>query len=147
MNIEIENFHDRVRACLHTDSSTISDAVINYPEYSDYAEKTVKSIVTDWESLTGDDLTLFESCVIWQTAIFLWPLASGANIKVDQTTHAKQEYFQSDYKMILQSLKDRLYESFALLSEEYAVAEIFPIFTVSNPEKRRFVQLNGGGAL
>lgn len=144
---EIMNFYDRVRSCLNTTSDVISDDVIAYPEYSGYAEVVVKGRVKDWEELTEGNKAMFESCVVFQTAIYLYPQISQFFIKTEQTTHAKREYRESNIDMLIISLKDRLDEMISELSSNNSSSSGLTFFTVSNQDKRRYTLPCGGDAI
>lgn len=112
------NFYDRVRAILNIDESALSNEIIDYPEFSKQAEMMVKDKIKDWESFQSESLELlsFESAIIYQTAILLYPQVRIEN-KVEQTTNAKIERFEPENRM--NELKDMLDFYYSKLIVDY----------------------------
>lgn len=72
---DIENFYDRVRSCLSTDITSISDAEIDYPENAPTAERRIKARITNWQELEDDKTELFYSCIVYMTCYALCSIA------------------------------------------------------------------------
>lgn len=133
------DFSSRVCMLLSTDSSIFTAEMIESFDFRGTAEMLVRKAVPDYEDiLSGDDESrkkLLESCIVVQTAILLAPNVKKEQIKIQQTTHAKVEYFDSSaFDELIDSLDLRL----KMLYEELNGTECaIPIFvSLTNPEKR-----------
>lgn len=139
---ETENdieFANRVCSLISVDPTAFSPELINSFDFRGTAEMLVRKSVTDYDViLSGDDerkKSFLESCVAVQTAILLIPNARKEQIKIQQTTHAKVEFFEnSAFDGLLESLNMRL----AALYDEINGAGnvIFPFIDITNPNKR-----------
>lgn len=114
---DIADFYDRVRASLQIDSSVLSDAKINYPEYAPLAERQMKKRVLKWETLVGEDLTDFETAVVLQTAIQCYSQIPN-NIKVKQAANMKIEYKdKANQTSLIDILAEKLNERLIMLTD------------------------------
>lgn len=133
------DFSGRVCMLLSADSSMFTAEMIESFDFRGTAEMLVRKAVPDYEDiLSGDDegrKKLLESCIVVQTAILLAPNVKKEQIKVQQTTHAKVEYFDSSaFDELIESLSLRLkmlYEE--LNGTEYAIPMLI---SLTNPERR-----------
>lgn len=143
LNIEISGFPDRVRAVLNTDSTLLSDEVINSYEFKGYAELSVKTAVPQWEEIlaeSGERRGILESCLVLKTAITALPSLRRGDRKVEQTTNSKVEYFDNS---ALDSLSEQLEIRLEALYEQLngSSESSFAAVEMSNPHKKYF----GGG--
>lgn len=143
INIEIPDFPDRVRAVLNTDSSLLSDEVINSCEFKGYAELSVKTAVPQWEEILAEDgerRGILKSCLVLKTAITALPSLRRGDRKVEQTTNSKVEYFDNS---ALDSLSEQLEIRLETLYEQLngGSESSFAAVEMSNPHKKYF----GGG--
>lgn len=115
----IANSYDRIRIILGVDELDLSNEVIDYPEYFDCAERCIKAKVSNWAELGEDKKSTFESCVLYKTAELLLPYckATANNVKVEQTTHSKVEYFETSIGDKYSSIKDILDELLSQITE------------------------------
>lgn len=132
-------FANRVCALLSADINAFTPELINSFDLRGTAKILVKKAVPDYEAIiSGSDDTkkeLLESCIAVQTAILLIPNAKKEQIKVQQTTHAKVEYFDSSaFDELLESLKLRLMALYEELSGTQDTG--FSFIALTNPEKR-----------
>lgn len=113
---EIANFYDRVRALTGSTTSTLPDETIDYPENAPFAEQIIKRKVPKWEELDEDKRLLFETAIVYQTAIRVKPFrGSGNEIKIGQTQSLKIEYRENEsvnLDDVLQSTLDDLLREF-----------------------------------
>jgi len=118
-SIVIENKHNRIRTILSVDELDLSTEIIDYPEYNNLAERSVKLKVPNWESLAEDERLIFESCILYKTAELLIPycLATANSVKVEQTTHSKIEYFQTNAQDKYLSIRDTLDELLSQITD------------------------------
>lgn len=132
-------FAERVCALLSADINVFTPEMLNSFDFRGTAEILVKKAVPDYEDiLSGDDeerKKLLESCIVLQTAILLAPNVKKEQIKVQQTTHAKVEYFDSSaFDELLESLKLRLMTLYEELNGSQDTG--FSFIALTNPEKR-----------
>lgn len=116
---EITNGYDRIRTILGVDELDLSNEVIDYPEYFSCAERSIKSKVSNWAELDEDKKSIFESCVLYKTAELLLPYckATANNVKVEQTTHSKVEYFETSIGDKYSSIKDTIGELLSQITD------------------------------
>lgn len=110
----IDNFYDRVKALTNSLNSEINNEIIDYPEFAPSAENTIKCKVPQWESLDNNQLSLFETAVVYQTAIQTTYLYKKIDTKVEQTSSLKLEYFEPE----IISLEDRLKKALDSILDE-----------------------------
>lgn len=132
-------FANRVCALISADIGTFTPELINSFDFRGTAEILVKKAVPDFEAISsGDDekkKELLESCIAVQTAILLIPNVKKEQIKVQQTTHAKVEYFESSaFDELLENLNSRLRMLYEELNGSQNVG--FSFIALTNPEKR-----------
>lgn len=132
-------FSGRVCMLLSADSSMFTAEIIESFDFRGTAEMLVRKAVPDYdEILSGDDgrrKELLESCIAVQTAILLSPNVRKEQIKIEQTTHAKVEYFDnSAFDTLVDNLKLRLNALYDELNGTESVG--FPLVSLTNPEKR-----------
>lgn len=131
---EIANFYDRVRALLGSTESTLSDETIDYPENAPFAEQIIKRKVPKWEELDEDKRLLFETAIVYQTAIRVKPFSGGNNqIKIGQTQSLKIEYRENETGNLDDALQSTLDDLLAELDEEFADGGLsFLSFDITN---------------
>lgn len=118
---EIANFYDRVRALLGSTESTLPDETIDYPENAPFAEQIIKRKVPKWEELNEDKRLLFETAIVYQTAIRVKPFSGGNNqIKIGQTQSLKIEYRENETGNLDDALQSTLDDLLGELDEEFA---------------------------
>lgn len=118
---EIANFYDRVRALLGSTESTLPDETIDYPENAPFAEQIIKRKVPKWEELDEDKRLLFETAIVYQTAIRVKPFSGGNNqIKIGQTQSLKIEYRENETGNLDDALQSTLDDLLGELDEEFA---------------------------
>lgn len=116
---EIANFYDRVRALLGSTESTLPDETIDYPENAPFAEQIIKRKVPKWEELDEDKRLLFETAIVYQTAIRVKPFSGGNNqIKIGQTQSLKIEYRENETGNLDDALQSTLDDLLGELDEE-----------------------------
>lgn len=131
---EIANFYDRVRALLGSTESTLPDETIDYPENAPFAEQIIKRKVPKWEELDEDKRLLFETAIVFQTAIQVKPFSIGNNqIKIGQTQSLKIEYRENETGNLDDALQSTLDDLLGELDEEFAdVGLSFIPFDITN---------------
>lgn len=131
---EIANFYDRVRALLGSTESTLPDETIDYPENAPFAEQIIKRKVPKWEELDEDKKLLFETAIVYQTAIRVKPFSGGNNqIKIGQTQSLKIEYRENETGNLDDALQSTLDDLLGELDEEFADGELsFLSFDITN---------------
>ncbi len=79
---DIENFYERVRMALGAVSEVvIPDYYIDIPEKAPFAESYIKSRVKNWKNLNNEQFLIFESIIIYQTAVLLQSVAANKQIR------------------------------------------------------------------
>lgn len=131
---EIANFYDRVRALLGSAESTLPDETIDYPENAPFAEQIIKRKVPKWEELDEDKKLLFETAIVYQTAIRVKPFSGGNNqIKIGQTQSLKIEYRENETGNLDDALQSTLDDLLGELDEEFAGGGLsFLSFDITN---------------
>ena len=131
---EIANFYDRVRALLGSTESTLPDETIDYPENAPFAEQIIKRKVPKWEELDEDKRLLFETAIVYQTAIRVKPFSGGSNqIKIGQTQSLKIEYRENETGNLDDALQSTLDDLLGELDEEFSDGELsFLSFDITN---------------
>jgi len=139
----VADIGDRVRALLQCDAANLPDSYIVTFDISGLAEKSIKNSVPNWELLSPEDTEIFNSCIVYKTALNVYPFAKTATkgIKVEQTNHHKREYESSinsisSYEKIADMLKYML----SLLNGN---SEFNSTFRITN-ERKRYI---GGNAV
>ena len=133
------DYAERVRTVLHAEKELISDSVITSYDFSEVAEIAIKSAVPMWEEiLSGTDdskIQMLCSALVYQTAIYLFPEAQKAAVKIQQTTHAKVEYFENSADVLMESLSEKLSLLLLMLNGERSC---YHGFDISNPDNRYY---------
>lgn len=131
---EIANFYDRVRALLGSTESTLPDETIDYPENAPFAEQIIKRKVPKWEELDEDKRLLFETAIVFQTAIQVKPFSVGNNqIKIGQTQSLKIEYRENETRNLDDALQSALDDLLGELDEELSDGGLsFLSFDITN---------------
>lgn len=131
---EIANFYDRVRALPGSTESTLPDETIDYPENAPFAEQIIKRKVPKWEELDEDKRLLFETAIVYQTAIRVKPFSGGNNqIKIGQTQSLKIEYRENETGNLDDALQSTLDDLLGELDEEFADGGLsFLSFDITN---------------
>lgn len=122
---DIDKFYDRVRLALNSASSTdVPDEYIDFPEKAPFAESIAKIRVPTWASLSDTQFALFESVVVYQTAVSFQSLVSSKFVKKKQIPTITLEYSESvGYGMNNLSLSDIIDYLVAELNGENAGSE------------------------
>lgn len=90
---DIANFYDRVRSALGLVSATdIANSSMDYPEKAPMAERSIKSRVNGWATLTEAQFVIFESCIVLQTAVYFREYASKLIRKMQKSPTLQIEY-------------------------------------------------------
>lgn len=131
---EIANFYDRVRALLGSTESTLPDETVDYPENAPFAEQIIKRKVPNWEELDEDKRLLFETAIVFQTAIQVKPFSTGNNqIKIGQTQSLKIEYREDETGNLDDALQSTLDDLLGELDEEFSDGGLsFLSFDITN---------------
>lgn len=131
---EIANFYDRVRTLLGSTESTLPDETIDYPENAPFAEQIIKRKVPKWEELDEDKRLLFETAIVYQTAIRVNPFSGGNNqIKIGQTQSLKIEYRENETGNLDDALQSTLDDLLGELDEEFSDGGLsFLSFDITN---------------
>lgn len=114
---DIPDFYNRVLRLINMQGSTELNTFIDYAENAPFAEAIIKSYVLQWETLDEGKIPLFESAVVYQTAINMYDVYSNGDKKVTQTTSMKIEYFERDVSQIIELLNKKLFEIINKLNE------------------------------
>lgn len=131
---EIANFYDRVRTLLGSTESTLPDETIDYPENAPFAEQIIKRKVPKWEELDEDKRLLFETAIVYHTAIRVKPFSGGNNqIKIGQTQSLKIEYRENETGNLDDALQSTLDDLLGELDEEFSDGGLsFLSFDITN---------------
>ena len=114
---DIPDFYNRVLRLINMQGSTELNTFIDYAENAPFAEAIIKSYVLQWETLDEGKMPLFESAVVYQTAINMYDVYSNGDKKVTQTTSMKIEYFERDVSQLIELLNKKLFEIINKLNE------------------------------
>lgn len=114
---DIPDFYNRVLRLIGMQGSNELNTFIDYAENAPFAEAIIKSYVLQWETLDEGKIPLFESAVVYQTAINMYDVYSNGDKKVTQTTSMKIEYFERDVSQIIELLNKKLFEIINKLNE------------------------------
>ncbi|MDE6476842.1 MAG: hypothetical protein K2L48_01380 [Mycoplasmoidaceae bacterium] len=128
--LKIKKFHDRVRHLINASKELLPDETIDFYEYRGMAEDKIKDIVKDWRSLpeNSEKYKKFESAIVYQTALLLYPSIRNQSIKVKQITGGKVEYFEPE--KLQNQIQDMLDKLLSDLSKEYSTSISY--FRLSN---------------
>ena len=118
--LKIKKFHDRVRHLINASKELLPDETIDFYEYRGMSEDKIKDIVKDWRSLpeNSEKYKKFESAIVYQTALLLYPSIRNQSIKVKQITGGKVEYFEPE--KLQNQIQDMLDKLLSDLSKEYS---------------------------
>lgn len=117
MQTIIDRFEQRVIGLLGGNVAINAD-IIHLPEYADAAEMRIKRYVPNHAKLTGDKQLIFESCIVYQTAINLFDYTRQNVFKSEQNPYMKTERFEND-RGDVNTLIAMLDELLAQISEQY----------------------------
>lgn len=126
----------------------------NWEEYYSEKEAAEKEIVsepiedaevipddTDWQAIIDDctaKINLFESAIVFSTAISLGVAIKYGSVKARQTVNGKIEYFGADFDIKILNLKDRLHEVLQLLLDNTeTMLESGFLFGITNSDQAR----------
>ncbi len=128
--LKIKKFHDRVRHLINASKELLPDETIDFYEYRGMSEDKIKDIVKDWRSLpeNSEKYKKFESAIVYQTALLLYPSIRNQSIKVKQITGGKVEYFEPE--KLQNQIQDMLDKLLSDLSKEYSTSISY--FRLSN---------------
>ena len=131
---EIANFSDRVRVLLGSPEFSLPDETIDYTENVRFAEQIIKRKVPKWEELDEDKRLLFETAIVFQTAIQVKPFSVGNNqIKIGQTQSLKIEYREDETGNLDDALQSTLDDLLGELDEEFSDGGLsFLSFDITN---------------
>ncbi len=112
---DISNFYNRVRALLNVSETSLSDALIDFPEKAPTATVFIKSVVSDWEEYQKQEteeqiakFTIFQSCIVYQTAIYFYRYVKENSVKTRETPDIKIEYSTSTDDCYIMPLQETL---------------------------------------
>lgn len=114
---DIPDFYDRVLRLIGMQGSENLITFIDYAENAPFAESIIKGYVLQWETLDEEKIPLFESAIIYQTAINMYNIYRNGDKKVTQTTSMKIEYFERDATNLLNFLNKMLFEILNKINE------------------------------
>lgn len=114
---DIPDFYNRVLRLIGMQGSNELNTFIDYAENAPFAENILKEYVPSWNELEEGKIPLFESAVVYQTAINMYDVYSNGDKKVTQTTSMKIEYFERDVSQIIELLNKKLFEIISKLNE------------------------------
>lgn len=97
-------YYDRVRALLGVEKPYLPDTVIDSPDFITMSELSMIKYVPNYQSLEGNDKTLFESAVIYDLAARLCPSMKNRLPKKSAGVH-----FQSELSTDWDKLRAMLY--------------------------------------
>jgi len=129
----IIDFYNRVRTVLGVDAAVLENQTIDRFEYSGIAKMYVDEKISSAAGFTTEQTEILNCCYIYKTAIELLPILKGEkDVKLEQTTHSKTEYFKNSFDDILDILSEKLSTYLNMLgySSEYTPT----IFTTSNTD-------------
>lgn len=133
---EIDGFYDRVRSILGIQNDILSDATISLYEYSGLAKILIDKKVGDTSGYTSEQVDILNCCYVYETALMCLPLIIGEkDVKLEQTTHAKTEYFKNSINDLAITISERLSTFLALLGVGGTSASR-TIFEISNESDR-----------
>lgn len=79
---DIDNFYERVRMALGAVSEVIvPDYYMDIPEKAPFAESYIKARVKNWRNLNNEQFLIFESIIIYQTAVLLQSVVANKQIR------------------------------------------------------------------
>lgn len=135
---------ERVCSLVSADEGVFTYERVTSFDFLGMAEIAVKKAIPKWKDiLDGEDENrkeLLKACVVYQTAILLAPNVKKEQIKLQQTTHAKVEFFEnSAYDLLIEGLYERL--SFLELELNGEDFNGFSSVAITNADKR----YNGSG--
>jgi hypothetical protein len=135
------DFTQRVCTLISADENIFTAEMVESFEFKGLAEISVKKAVPLWNDiLDGEDTAkadILKACVVFQTGLYLAPNVRKEQIKVQQTTHAKVEFFEnSAYDMLTEGLAERLaYMEMELNGEDF---NGFSAVALTNEDKRYY---------
>lgn len=114
---DIPDFYDRVLRLIGMQGSENLITFIDYAENAPFAEIILKEYVPNWDKLEEEKIPLFESAVVYQTAINMYDVYRNGDKKVTQTTSMKIEYFERNVSQFIDFLNKKLFEIINKLNE------------------------------
>lgn len=140
---DIENFYERVRLALNAVSEvTLPDRYMDYPEKAPFAEAYIKSRVPNWMMLSLEKFAIFESIIVYQTAVLFQSLVGSKNIvKKAIPTITLQYSDKIDYMIDGMNLSDMVEYLIGKLSEEETESNFYGFRVtdgVQDCRKKRF---------
>lgn len=117
---DIDDFYNRVRMALGAVSeTTIPDEYMDYPEKAPFAENYIKARVPKWQELDKTKFAIFESVIVYQTAIFFQSIVANKHIRKKSIPTITLEYSDLvDFNLNGMSLSDIVDWLVAQLNEE-----------------------------
>ncbi len=115
---QISDFYERVRGLLN--DTSVTDSKMDAFEKAPTAERVIKTLVPTWESFdtSGEKFKIFESCIVYQTAIYFENYVMQRQVKKRETPSINIEYSTSSTKQgNILSLKDMLESLLTELSD------------------------------
>lgn len=114
---DIPDFYNRVLRLIGMQGSNELNTFIDYAENAPFAENILKEYVPSWNELEEGKIPLFESAVVYQTAINMYDVYRNGDKKVTQTTSMKIEYFERNSSQFIDFLNKKLFEIINKLNE------------------------------
>lgn len=117
---DIDSFYERVRIALGAvTDTTLPDKYMDYPEKAPFAEAYVKNRVKNWSELPDNKFSIFESIIVYETAVLFQSIVSNRRIKKKEIPTIKLEYSDKYNDLIGDmSLADMVEYLIASLNEE-----------------------------
>lgn len=124
---DIENFYERVRLALNAVSEvTLPDRYMDYPEKAPFAEAYIKSRVPNWIILSLEKFAIFESIIVYQTAVLFQSLVGSKNIVKKAIPTITLQYSDNiDYLIDGMNLSDMVEYLIGKISEETTESNFF----------------------
>lgn len=118
----IDDFYNRVRMALNAVSeTTLPDNYIDFPEKAPFAEMTIKSRVPNWKELSEEKFKIFESLIVYQTAVLFQSIVSSKYVKKKQIPTITLEYSEKvNFDINDMSLQDLIESLLGMLIEDYS---------------------------
>lgn len=131
---DIVDFYDRVRIALNAVSeATLPDKYMDYPEKAPFAEAYIKGRMPHWMELSDTKFAIFESIIVYQTAVLFQSIIASRHIKKKEIPTIKLEYTDKYVDLIGDmSLADMVEYLLAQLEDEEDKEKVFSGFRVTD---------------
>ena len=111
---------------LNSSEIVVTNDMIDVPEKAPFATNFIKSLVPKWKEYALEEteeqktkFALFQSCIVYQTAIYCYAYVRNSQVKARQTPDIKIEYSTSSVAANLQlELQDVLKDILARIKDD-----------------------------